>query len=85
MDELVRLVASPGQTYLVKVLKRKFELHLWIALIKTIKMHIWNVQFGLWMREIWLRQDLHLGQSDRPDDMGGRPGLDCVNRVGIRF
>ena len=51
----VRPVPKTGQTGLVKLLKKHNELNHCVDLVETIEMHIWNVQFGLRMREIWLR------------------------------
>jgi hypothetical protein len=44
---------------LVKVHKIEFGLHHLIGLIELIKIHMGNVQIGVWMREIGLIQDLH--------------------------
>ena len=47
-----------GQTSKVNFIKMQIRLHHCVALVETIKMHIWNVQFGLWVRELWLREEL---------------------------
>jgi hypothetical protein len=43
------LTGGPTQTD-VKVLKRQFGLHHWIGLAEYIKIHIYNAQFGVWMK-----------------------------------
>ena len=38
-------------------------LHHCVDLVETIKMHIWNVQFGVQMRKLCLSEDLHPGRT----------------------
>jgi hypothetical protein len=45
-------VGPTGQTGVVKVRGILFGLHHWIGLVEKIKMHIWNVQIEVRMREI---------------------------------
>jgi hypothetical protein len=59
----------PGQ-----VAQKAIWTPLLIALVEAVKIHIWNTRSGPRMREIWLREDLHIahavngsrGQFDRP-------------------
>ena len=62
----VRPLCLTGQTDLIKVLKMQNGLHHCLDLVEMIKMHMWNVRFGLRMREIWLREVLHPGRPVRP-------------------
>ena len=56
-------VQGRSETSFFKLLKIQNGLHHCVDLIETIKMHIWNVRFGLRMKEIWLREVLHPGQT----------------------
>ena len=77
----VRPLCLTGQTDLVKVLKMQNGLHHYLDLVETIKMHMWNVRFGLRMREIWLQEVLHPGRPVRPVYRSGQTDLDSPDRV----
>lgn len=66
----VRPLVSPGQTAYVKVIKKQFGVHHWIVLVDTVKINIWNIQFGVRMRDIWPPEVLHPWQLVRPDPIG---------------
>jgi hypothetical protein len=48
---------------------------------KSIYIYIYNVHFEVWMREIWLLEDLHVGHTVKPGPGGGFTGLLCQIRV----
>jgi hypothetical protein len=48
----VRPVGPTGQTGVFKVQEILFGLHHWIGLVEYIKIHMWNVQIRVRMREI---------------------------------
>ena len=52
LDRPVRPLVQTGQTGQEKFVKSSIGLHHCIDIVETIEMHIWNVQFGLRMREI---------------------------------
>jgi hypothetical protein len=55
--------------HFVKLSKMCNELHHCVSLVEMIKKHIWNVQFGVRMRELCLRENICRGyqyfRSDR--------------------
>jgi len=77
----VRPVRKIGQTGLVKLLKMQNRLHHCVDLVETIKIHMWNVRFGLRMREIWLQEVLHPGRPVKPVYRSGQTGPDSPDRV----
>jgi hypothetical protein len=90
VDRLDRWSPTTG---LVKLLKRQFGLHYWTTLVVVIKIHIWNVQFWLRMREVWLQEDLHIeltGQTGSVNYTGFgvyNPHRSCIstwNLLGFR-
>jgi hypothetical protein len=54
---LVWPLTHTGQTGQTKVLKMPIGLHHCVDLVETIEMHMWNVQFGVQMRELWSWQE----------------------------
>ena len=75
----VRPVPKTSHTGMVKLLKKKNGLHCCVYLVETIEMHIFNVQFGLRMREIWLRKVLHPDRLVKLVYRGGQTGPDSPN------
>ena len=75
LGEPVTPVMQTGQTGLGNFVKLPIGLHHCTDLDETIKIHIWNVQFGVRMRKLCLPEDLHPGltgqtgpeQSDRSE------------------
>ena len=65
----VRPLYLTGQTDLVKVLKMQNGLHHCVDLVETIKMHMWKVRFGLWMRD--MASESSAPQADRSDRFTG--------------
>ena len=61
LDRLVRPLVQTDQTGKEKFVRSSIRLHHCIDLVETIEMHIWNVQFGVWMRKLCLLKDLHPG------------------------
>ena len=59
LDRPVRPLVQTGQTSQKKFVKSLIKLHHCVDLVETIKMHIWNVQFGVRMRKLCLPKDLH--------------------------
>ena len=58
LDRLVRPLVQTGQTGQEKFVKLSIRLHHCIDLVETIKIHMWNVQFGVRMRKLCLPEDL---------------------------
>ena len=76
LDDLDRPVRPLVQTGQEKFVKSSIGLHHCVDLVEMIEMHIWNVQFGVQMRELYPPEDLHPvlagqtgpGRSDRSRD-----------------
>jgi hypothetical protein len=66
-----------GQTGQTKVLKISIGLNHCIDLVEKIEMHMWNVQFWVWMRELWSWQEPALrmtGLTGGPVEPNGLAG-----------
>ena len=61
LDRPVRPLVQTGQIGQGKFVKSSNGLHHCVDFIEMIKMHIWNVQFGVRMRKLCLPEDLHPG------------------------
>ena len=78
--EPVRPVIKTGQDNFVKL---SIGLHHCVDLIELIKMHIWNIQFGVRMGKLWLQKDLHLRQTVQIGPGAVRPVGGLVRPVRI--
>lgn len=63
----VWLVGPTGQTDQTNVLQIWIGLHHWIVLVEMIEMHMCNIQFGVRMRDLWLRQYSACAGGNRSD------------------
>ena len=66
LGEPVRPAVETGQIGLGNIFKLPTRLHHCVDLIEMIEMHIFNVQFGVQIRKLYLPKDLH-PRSDRSD------------------
>ena len=73
LERPVRPLIQTGQIGQEKFVKLTIGLHHCIDIVETIEMHIWNVQFGVWMRELCLPEDLHPGLTGLTDPGAVRP------------
>ena len=63
LDRPVRPLVQTGQIGQEKFVKSSIGLHHCVDLVEMIKMHIWNIQFGVQMRKLCLLEDLHPRRS----------------------
>ena len=89
LGEPIRPVGKTGPTGLGNIIKLLIGLHHCLDLVKTIEMHIWNVQFGVRMRKLCLPDDLHPGQTGpgavRPVRRPVRPVRNVQSELGVVF
>ena len=76
---------TTARTGLVKLLKMQNRLHHCVDLVETIKIHMYNVRFGLRMREIWLREVLHPAYRSDLSTGAVRPVRTVQTELGVVF
>ena len=85
LDDLDRPVRPLVQTGQEKFVKSSIGLHHCVDFIEMIKMHIWNVQFGVRMRKLCLSDDLHPGLTGQTGPGAVRPVRNVQSELGVVF
>ena len=85
LGEPIRPVGKTGPTGLGNIIKLPIRLHHCVDLVKTIEMHIWNVQFGVRMRKLCLPEDLQPGLTGQTGSVAVRPVRNTQSELGVVF
>ena len=83
--KLLRPIIQTGQTGQDSFVKLSIGLHHCVDLVEMIEMHIQIVQFGVWMRELCLPEDLHPGLTGQTGPGAVRPVRKVQSELGVVF